>query len=287
MCAIVANAAAQKIPVSKLDLQGHRGCRGLMPENTIPAMLRAIELGVTTLEMDVVISKDNQVVLSHDPYFNNLFTTTPDGKTLAPDEAKSILLYNLNYDSIRKYDVGLKPHPVYPKQKKMAVYKPLLSDVIESCEAYAAKLGRRMRYNIEIKSVAGFDAIRHPDVATFCKLVLDVIRAGKILDRTTVQSFDVRPLQLLHKEQPDVVLSYLVEGTAKPVQEYLDILGFVPRYLSPNYKLLSPELVQAAHRQGMLVLPWTINTLPEMKAAIALGVDGIISDYPDLFVQLQ
>jgi glycerophosphoryl diester phosphodiesterase len=144
-----------------------------------------------------------------------------------------------------------------------------------------------MRYNIEIKSVAGFDAIRHPDVSTFCKLVLDVIRAGKILDRTTIQSFDVRPLQLLHKEQPDVVLSYLVEGTPKPVQAYLDILGFVPRYLSPNYKLLSPQMVQAAHRRGMLVLPWTINTLPEMKAAIALGVDGIISDYPDLFAQLQ
>jgi glycerophosphoryl diester phosphodiesterase len=287
MCAIVANAAAQKTPVPKLDLQGHRGCRGLMPENTIPAMLRAIDLGVTTLEMDVVISKDGKVVLSHDPYFNDLFTTAPDGKLLTPAAAKEILLYNLAYDSIRKYDVGLKPHPVYPNQQKMAVHKPLLSEVIESCERHAARHGKTIRYNIEIKSVAGFDKLRHPDVPTFCKLVLDIIRASNILDRTTVQSFDVRPLQYLHKEQPDVVLSYLVEGAAKPVQQYIDTLGFVPRYLSPNYKLLSPELVRAAHGQGMLVLPWTINTLPEMKAAIRMGADGIISDYPDLFAQLH
>lgn len=280
-------AHAQRPALPKFDLQGHRGCRGLMPENTIPAMLRAIELGVTTLEMDVVISRDGKVFLSHDPYFNDLFTTAPDGKALTPATAKSILLYRLDYDSICKYDVGLKPHPNYPRQQKMPVHKPLLSDVIDSCESYAARLEKNVRYNIEIKSVAGFDNIRHPDVPTFCKLVLDRIVAGNILHKTTIQSFDVRPLRYLHKNNPGIALSYLMEGVAKPVQEYLDVLGFVPQYLSPNYKLLSPGMVQDAHQKGMLVLPWTLNTVADMQAAIGLGVDGIISDYPDLFAQLH
>src|SRR5829696_9647476 len=93
------------------DKEGHRGCRGLMPENTIPAMLKAIDLDVTTLEMDLNVSADKQVVVSHDPYFNEKITTTPEGKSLTKAEAVTRLLYSMRYDSIRKYDVGLKPHP--------------------------------------------------------------------------------------------------------------------------------------------------------------------------------
>src|SRR5688572_5211788 len=109
---------------TSLDLQGHRGARGLMPENTIPAMLKAIDLGVTTLEMDVVISKDHKVVLSHDTYFSDNITTTPDGKHLSKKETTQHLLYQMPYDSIKKYDVGLKPHPDFPRQQKIAIYKP-------------------------------------------------------------------------------------------------------------------------------------------------------------------
>ncbi len=89
------------VELPQFDKQGHRGCRGLMPENTIPAMLKAIDLGVTTLEMDAVISKDKQVVVSHDPYFNADITTTPEGKTLSKAEAEKLLLYALNYDNIK------------------------------------------------------------------------------------------------------------------------------------------------------------------------------------------
>jgi glycerophosphoryl diester phosphodiesterase len=99
------------------DKEGHRGSRGLMPENTIPAMLKAIDLGVTTLEMDAVISRDKQVVVSHDPYFNADITTTPEGGQLTKAEASSRLLYRMDYDSIKKYDVGLKPHPGFPRQQ--------------------------------------------------------------------------------------------------------------------------------------------------------------------------
>src|SRR4051794_38688391 len=111
-------AMSQSKSVSKLDLQAHRGGRGLMPENTIPAMENAIDLGVTTLEMDVVISKDNKVVVSHDPYFNEIITTTPEGAFLTKDSAPRYLLYLMPYDSIKKFDVGSKPHPDFPRQQK-------------------------------------------------------------------------------------------------------------------------------------------------------------------------
>src|SRR3954463_5814147 len=118
----------QAIP---FDKEGHRGCRGLMPENTIPAMLHAIDLDVTTLEMDVHITKDSQVVLSHDPWMNPAITTKPDGSYLM-DTVPKYILYNMTYDSIRKFDVGYKPYSLYPQQQKIHVAKPLLATLIDS-----------------------------------------------------------------------------------------------------------------------------------------------------------
>ncbi|HEY1021455.1 MAG TPA: glycerophosphodiester phosphodiesterase family protein, partial [Flavisolibacter sp.] len=170
-----------------LDRQGHRGSRGLMPENTIPAMRKAIDLGATTLEMDLGISGDKQVVVSHDPYFHENITTTPDGKTLTKAEAGKRLLYSMPYDSIKKYDVGLKPHPDFPRQQKLAVHKPLLADLLTDAEAYAKKMGRTLFYNIEIKSKAEGDGKKHPPVEEFVDLALAVINANGIMARTTIQ----------------------------------------------------------------------------------------------------
>src|ERR1043165_717090 len=117
---------------TSFDLEGHRGCRGLMPENTIPAMIRALDLGVTTLEMDVVISSDRKVVVSHEPWFESDITTKPDGTFLTPAEAIGYNLFRMDYDSIKKYDVGMKPNPRFPQQQKMKAIKPLLSDLLDS-----------------------------------------------------------------------------------------------------------------------------------------------------------
>jgi glycerophosphoryl diester phosphodiesterase len=272
---------------SGFDFEAHRGGRGLMPENTIPAMKNAVDLGVTTLEMDAVISKDNKVVVSHDPFFNEAITTTPEGKYLTKKEAEEHLIYGMTYDEIRRYDVGIKPHPGFPQQKKINTYKPLLSELIDSVEAYAKSKGKTMRYNIEIKSKESTDGIRHPEPKAFSELFLAVLRDKKILDRTIVQSFDVRPLQYIHKTYPAIKLSYLVENTTAPLQEQLDKLGFVPEVYSPNSSLVTKEVVSQAHQKGMKVIPWTVNTVEDMNAIIAMGVDGIISDYPNLFTQLE
>ncbi len=269
------------------DTEGHRGARGLMPENTIPAMLRAIDEGVTTLELDLHISKDRQVVVSHDPYFNELISTTPEGKYLTKEESRKRLLFQMPYDSIRRYDVGLKPHPDFPQQQRIAVYKPLLSDLITEAEKYAAAQGKTMWYNMEIKSKEQTDGVNHPAIPEFVDLVIAVLKEKNLLNRTIIQSFDPRSLRYLHQQYPAVLSSFLIEAKDKgTLQQYIDRLGFTPPVLSPNSALVTPELIGAAHKLGIKVVPWTVNQLEEMKKLKAMGVDGIISDYPNLFRQL-
>jgi glycerophosphoryl diester phosphodiesterase len=275
------------VKANHLDKQGHRGGRGLMPENTIPAMLNGMDLGVTTLEMDVVISKDNQVVVSHDVYFNENITTTPEGNYLTRAEAPQRLIYTMPYDSIRKYDVGLKPHPDFPRQEKIPAYKPLLSELLDSTEAYARKKGQAIAYNIEIKSKPENDGKKHPPVEEFVDLAMQVIRQKDVQSRCTIQSFDPRALQVIHKKYPGTITSLLIEGNDhRSLEEQVKELGFIPSAYSPHFSLVTPELVKQCHEKNITVIPWTVNSLEEMKKLRQLGVDGIISDYPDLFAQL-
>lgn len=269
-----------------LDKQGHRGSRGLMPENTIPAMIKAIDLGVTTLEMDLMISKDKKVVVSHDPHFNENITTLPDGKYFAKKDASAYLLYSMNYDSIRKYDVGLKPHPDFPRQQKIAAYKPLLSDLLVATEAYAKQQGKTLRYNIEIKSKPENDGIKHPVVDEFVDLAMAVIKAAGIEDRVTIQSFDPRAIMVMQRKYPAITTSMLIEGADKrSLNDQLQQLGFTPKIYSPHFSLVTQQLVQQCHEKGMLIVPWTVNNAQEIERLKNLGVDGIITDYPDLFLR--
>ncbi len=267
----------------KFDRQGHRGCRGLMPENTIPAMKKALDLGVQTLELDVVISKDKQVVVSHDTYMSSAIAQKPDGTPVSADEQKTINLYQLTYAEIKKFDVGSKPHPEFGQQQKFPVYKPLLSDLLDSVDTYAKANGLPLpKFNIEIKSMPATDGVYHPAPAEFVELVLGVCRTKNLGKRLIIQSFDARPLQLIHKQFPDITLSYLT-ANPKSLTENLATLGFTPYAYSPYYKTVTSETVKACHQQGMLIIPWTVNTKAEIASLAELGVDGIISDYPNLF----
>jgi glycerophosphoryl diester phosphodiesterase len=258
-----------------------------MPENTIPAMLKAIDLDVTTLEMDLGISADKKVVVSHDPFFHENITTTPEGKTITKAEGAKLLLFQMQYDSIKKYDVGMKVHPLYMRQQKMAVYKPLLSDLLDATEKHAKGKGKTMAYNIEIKSTPKGDGKNHPPVEEFVDLAVQVIRERGVEKRTTIQSFDPRALQVMHRKYPQMITSLLIEDDDKrSLQDQLANLGFTPAVYSPHYSLVTPELLQQCRALKMKVIPWTINTLEEMKRQKAMGVDGIITDYPDLFAQL-
>ena len=270
----------------KIDVQAHRGGRGIMPENSIAAMLHAIDLGVRTLELDCVISGDKQVVVSHDVYMSADFMLKPDGSAISKAEEKSLLLYKMPYDSIRMYDGGIKVNAAFPKQKKMKTDKPLLAALIDSVELYvkAHKL-KPVFYNIEIKSSADGDGIAHPGPEEFVKLVMEVLRSKKIINKVTIQSFDTRPLVLLHQNYPAQKLSYLVANKDNFATN-MDRLGFIPDTISPYYGMVDAGFVKSAHQLKMKVLPWTVNDESSLRKMELLNVDGIISDYPDLAVAL-
>jgi glycerophosphoryl diester phosphodiesterase len=267
------------------DKQGHRGCRGLMPENTIPAMRTALDLGVTTLEMDVVITKDKKVVLSHDQWFGEEITTKPDGTFMGPREERKFNIYWMTYDDVKTFDVGMKPHPRFPQQQKIKVVKPLLSDVIDSVNEYMKTSKRPVPYyNIETKSNPLFDGVFHPKPDEFVELLMGVIKEKKIEDYVIIQSFDFRTLQYLHQKYPAIKTAMLIEAYDKrDIDKQVEELGFTPTIYSPAFELVSQKLVKKCHKQKMKVIPWTINDKAKIEELKKMGVDGMISDYPNLF----
>ncbi len=270
------------------DIQGHRGCRGLMPENTIAGFIKAIDEGVTTLEMDVVITKDGYAIVSHEPFFNHEITTKANGNFVKESEEKQLNIYAMNYTDLLQYDVGLKPHPRFPNQHKVAATKPLLSNVIELVEIYTKAKGLpAMRYNIETKCNPSTDGVFHPAPQAFVSILMKVIEQYKVAARTTIQSFDVRTLQVMHQQFPAVQTAYLYEGISlSSLDVKLEKLGFTPTIYSPAYQLVTKQLVKKCHAKGMQIIPWTVNDSASIKRLMNIGVDGIITDYPNLFKSL-
>jgi glycerophosphoryl diester phosphodiesterase len=256
-----------------------------MPENTIPAMRRALALGVTTLEMDAAISQDKQVLLSHDPYMNADFAYRPDGQPLTKAEGKALKLYSLPYAEIRRYDVGGHGNPQFSQQQPLRTYKPLLAEVIDSAEAYARRTHRPAPYyNIETKTTPAGDGVNHPAPEEFVRLLLAVIKAKGVQNRVIIQSFDPRTLNVVHRTQRRLRTALLVDNQ-DGLDKNLLRLSFRPSIYSPHYKLVTSDLVQACHQQRMQVIPWTVNTPAEAKQLLEQQVDGLITDYPDLLLK--
>jgi len=269
-----------------MDIQGHRGCRGLMPENTIPAFLHAIELGVNTLELDVVATKEGVVFVSHEPFFNHEISTGPNGEEVNKENEKGYNMFNMSIDEIKAMDVGLKPHPRFPLQKRIAVSKPTLKEMVTAVESYVESNSlSKIRYNIEVKYEPQNDGIFHPEMDRFADLVCNELRSLNILERTTVQCFNVETLQYINLKYPNINLVYLVLDT-NPFADNVNNLGFIPAVYSPYFKLVTTELVDYANLHKMKIIPWTVNEAEDIESMIDLKVHGIISDYPDKLIEI-
>lgn len=254
-----------------------------MPENTIPAMKNAVDLGVTTLEMDAVITKDGKVLISHEPFFNHDITTAPGGVAVTVQQEKLLNIYRMSYEETKQYDVGVKPYPQFPKQKRFPVHKPLLSDLIDSIEKYTKERSLApMFYNIETKMNAATDNVFHPAPQEFVDLIMNVIKEKGIQNRISIQSFDFRSLQLVHKKYPGIQTAALVSNR-KTFTQNLEDLGFIPDIYSPAFMLVTPELIKECHDKKIRIIPWTVNDKAKIEELKKWGVDGIITDYPDLF----
>ena len=263
--------------------EAHRGGRGLMPENTILAMLDAMKYGnITPLEMDTHISKDNQVVVPHDDYLSPGFMLTPEGNEIPAADAKKYAVYQMNYDELKKFDIGTKFHTGFPQQKKIKTYIPLLAELIDSVQAEIKASGKKQRfYNIETKCGPKGDGVVNPSPEVFVKLLMVVIVQKKITPFVVIQSFDKRTIQIINKKYPKVKTSFLVSNK-KSYDENIADLGYKPFIYSPEWKLVDEQLISKAHADGVKVIPWTANTKEDIDHLRALKVDGIITDYPNL-----
>lgn len=302
--------ATQLYSAQSFDNQAHRGGKSLYPENTIPAMKNALKMNVRTLEMDLAITKDKKVILSHDAFLSPELITKPDGTYIPKDSGFYYKIYEMPYSKIRTFDVGLKKLDNYPDQKKMKVQKPLFSDIIDACESYSRELKRPLPYyNIETKTRPFSDNIFHPEPKEFVDLMMKIIVEKGIQDRVIIQSFDPRTLEFIHKEYPKIMTALLVEKVDDkkleqqrahfkniPVEKFklypnhlngvagdMKFLSYIPTIYSPDHRLVTAALVQECHALGMKVIPWTVNTKERLQELKSMGIDGVISDDPRIF----
>lgn len=272
-------ASGQYIP--KFDVQGHRGARGLKPENTIPAFLLALDKGVTTVEMDLAVTQDGKLVLSHEPWMSSEICLDANGKAIAEKDEKKFNIYHMTYAEVQKFDCGSKENAKFPQQEKMTVTKPLLQDVIVAIEDHIRSYTRyEVDYNIEIKSSPEGDNKFHPTPEVFSDMVYQLLDEYLPMNRVVIQSFDFRVLKYWHKKYPHVRLAALVEN-ARSIDSNLQSLGFNPSIYSPYFKLLTKSKVTYLHKKRIRVIPWTVNEDSDMLSVKGMGADGFITDYPD------
>jgi glycerophosphoryl diester phosphodiesterase len=285
------------------DLQGHRGARGLAPENTLEGFAVALSIGVTTLELDLAMTRDDVLVVSHDRKLNPDLTRNADGQFL---QREGPAIRSLTLAEVQRYDVGrLRPGSGYaanfPGQKIADGARiPALTDLFDLVKTSGAT---HVRFNIETK-ITPTSGAETPDPDIFAAAVARAIRAAGVADRATVQSFNWRTLVAMKRVAPEIERVCLtaealnfdtIQRGAPGPSPWLagldvdDFAGSVPRLVqaagcavwSPLYRNAKPDDVAAAKALGLKVIPWTVNERADMERLIALGVDGIITDYPD------
>jgi glycerophosphoryl diester phosphodiesterase len=305
LCRAAASAAAAAAASLALissamafDLQGHRGARGLAPENTLAGFAAALRIGVDTLELDLAITRDGVVVISHDPRLNPDLTRDASGNWItAPGPA----INTLSLGELQRYDVGrLQPGTRYAQRYPQQLPAdgeriPTLAALFQKVKALGAD---HVRFNIEIKQTPLEPGLT-PQPEAFARAVLAVVREHGMGQRVTVQGFDWRSLQAMRALAPEIPIAALTVR-----QSFLDNLtdprwtaglkladhgGSVPRLVkalgaavwSPYHLELDAGSLAEAKALGLKVIPWTVNEPAQIEPLLGLGVDGIITDHPE------
>ncbi len=263
--------------MNRFEIHGHRGCRGLLPENTIKSFQYALDLGVNAIELDVVVSADNTLIVSHDPWIDPNLSVHPQGNTFEP---KEINIYRLHDTEIQSFKVGELEQPEFPDQKQQKSSIPSLQEVID-----ILGMSESFFYNIEIKSDPAWYEEYQPQPEVYASLVSDFLKENRLTKFCMVQCFDPLFLNHLYELNPSISLGLLTEKSANHLAS-LEEINFKPSYYNPDFQSVTKELVDYLHKDSIKITPWTVNELEDMKRIIDLGVDGIITDYPDRAQQL-
>ena len=270
----------------KIEIHGHRGARGLYSENTLKGFIEAVKLGIDAIELDVVVSKDEQVVVSHEEWMNDLFCLTPHETAIKPNSKYDFNLYDMAYEEIMEYDCGSKQHPDFQNQKTEKAYKPLLSEVINEVENYIDQHQLKpVTYNIEIKSEDVHYDLFQPRPKKLVELVLNTLKPFDLQNRIMIQSFDITVLKTIYHLRKNISLGVLIENK-DDYKTIINRLGFKPDFYNPEYILVNPKMIAFMAERGIKVIPWTVNNINDMQKLIAMGVDGLITDYPNLAIDL-
>lgn len=263
------------------DIQGYRGGRGLMPENTIPACIEAIKHEATTLHLDIVVSADKELVVAQDAMLSTSIHSLIDGSPLTLKHAGQFNIYKMEYEQLREFDCGSRRQLKFPEQKLMHINIPLLRQLIDRVEKFVLwNRQQPVKYNIELKSFAGGDDLFHPKPEVFALMVYDLLRLKAVLRRTIIQSSDVRLLKVFRKINSEITISYSTEEISWKIEN--DALQYLkPDFFAPGFRVVNRSLIESLHSQKIKILPKVVNEILDINEMKQLGADGVMTDYPD------
>lgn len=267
----------------EIFVQGHRGFRGRFPENSLTAFEHAANLGVDAIELDVVVSKDKKIIISHEPYMCHSLCLTPEGKSIQKEDQEKFNLYQMNASEIAKFSFGELEYSKFPDQKKIKSAKLALT---EMCALLEGRLGdvSYPQLTIEVKSNPATQGQWHPNASDYAKILLENISTINEEWPIAIQSFDLNILKALDKLNCPLPLIALSESKELDVDKVCEILEFIPDGYSPYYELISASLVEDCETLGVEISAWTVNTIEEMDKLYKLGVRNFITDFPDLII---
>lgn len=263
----------KKFPV----IVGHRGARGEFPENSLLGIIETLKNATNHVEMDIVVSKDRKLLLSHEPWFSFLTCAHPDGSPVKMGSQGN--LFHMDYSLIRQYDCGSRRIKNFPLQKKITSSKPLLAEILENGEAVKTCNDEKPVYYLELKSRPERYKKFQPGPDEFADLFIETVKSFSLAERAVIKSFDPLLLSKIKQRSSEYQFHYLCE---KPITPSTAIrhLGFLPEAISPNHKFLNEKNVAAIKSSGLQMFTWTTNSKSEILKALKLGADGIITDFP-------
>ena len=252
---------------------GRQGCRGVMPGNTLPAFMHALKTGIDIIELDIMITRDGQLVVTDNPVLTSQHYYHPEIKT-------EQLVFDLSYEELKSYDCGKRFNNQFPFRRMVSSNIPLLKEVFSRIEKFILwNNARPMKYFIDVKTSPDTDNILHSKPEEIIVALTDILRSFNITRRCTVISTDVRPLQLMKRLNQQVKIGLKIENE-ESISDNISALGFIPEVFIPDYHSVSRDVLFTAQHLGMKVIPGGANELLDMNELINMGVDGLITDYP-------